>query len=207
MPRKSRRAKDTPTRKGGPEDPAPKADTDHRDTETGRFLPGNRFWEVRSSAGPKPKFDHPDALWAACLEYFEWNTQNPLHEAKAFAYEGAVTVQAMPVMRAMTIGGLCLFLDVEQRTWRDWRDTRPDLLPVITRAEEVIRTQKFEGASAGLLNANIIARDLGLADKQEHTGADGGPIKTEDVSAADVARRVAFILAKGLQPETKETKT
>ena len=31
----------------------------------------------------------------------------------------------------------------------------------------VIRTQKFEGASAGLLNANIIARDLGLSDKTE----------------------------------------
>lgn len=24
--------------------------------EAGRFLPGNRFWEARSSAGPKPKF-------------------------------------------------------------------------------------------------------------------------------------------------------
>lgn len=36
--------------------------------------------------------------------------------------------------------------------------------------EEIIRTQKFEGASADLLNPNIIARDLGLAEKQEHSG-------------------------------------
>jgi hypothetical protein len=35
--------------------------------------------------------------------------------------------------------------------------------------EEIIRTQKFEGASADLLNPNIIARDLGLADKQDNT--------------------------------------
>jgi len=29
-------------------------------------------------------------------------------------------------------------------------------------------TQKFEGAAANLFNANIIARDLGLKDKQQY---------------------------------------
>ena len=67
----------------------------------------------------------------------------------------------------MTIGGLCLFLDISFETWSDWRKNRPDLSDVITRAEQIIRTQKFEGASAGLLVPQIIARDLGLADKQE----------------------------------------
>ena len=32
---------------------------------------------------------------------------------------------------------------------------------------QIIYTQKFEGSAAGLLNPNIIARDLGLNDKQE----------------------------------------
>lgn len=141
--------------------------------EAGRFLPGNRFWEARSSAGPKPIFADGDALWAACVEYFQWVEQNPLHEAKAFAYEGVVKVQAVPKMRAMTIGGLCLFMDIEERTWRMWRDERPDLLPVITRAEAIIYQQKFTGAAADLLNPNIIARDLGLADKKELTSPDG----------------------------------
>lgn len=35
----------------------------------------------------------------------------------------------------------------------------------------------------------------------ELTGANGGPIETADVSEAEIARRVAFTLAKGLQPE------
>lgn len=179
---------------------------DRRDADNGQFLPGNRFWEARSSAGPKPKFATPEALWSACLEYFEWVTTNPLHEAKAFAYEGEVTVQAMPLMRAMTIGGLCLFLDIDRKTWALWRNERSDLLPIVNAAEEVIRTQKFEGASAGLLNANIIARDLGLAEKQEHSGPDGAPIPV-NVDDKDLARRVAFILVKGLQPDPKETKT
>ena len=161
--------------------------------EAGRFLPGNRLWEARSSAGPKPQFADAESLWAACIEYFEWVEANPLHEAKAFAYEGAVTVEPLPKMRAMTIGALCVFLDITERSWRIWRDERPDLLPVITRVEAIIRAQKFEGASAGLLDPRIIARDLGLADRQELTGRDGGPIRTEDNGARD---KLAALVAR-----------
>jgi len=170
-----------------------------RDPETGRFLPGNRFWLERSSHGAKPKFENADDLWAACVEYFEWNASNPLYEAKAFAYEGNVTVEYMPLMRAMTIDGLCLFLDIDNSTWFNWKNDRPDLFNVITRAERVIRKQKFEGASANLLNANIIARDLGLADKSELTGKDGGPIKTETRNQS-IDDLVAEAKALGIDP-------
>lgn len=66
-------------------------------------------------------------------------------------------------------------------------------------AEEIIRRQKFEGAAADLFNPNIIARDLGLADKSELTGKDGGPIETksENVTDLELARRVAFLLTSG----------
>ena len=37
----------------------------------------------------------------------------------------------------------------------------------------MIYEQKFTGAAAGLLNPNIIARDLGLADKTDHASSDG----------------------------------
>lgn len=72
----------------------------------------------------------------------------------------------VPRMRAMTISGLRIFLDVSRKTWDECRG-RKDYLPVVTRVEEVISAQKFEGAGANLLNANIIARDLGLRDKQD----------------------------------------
>ncbi len=141
--------------------------------EAGRFAPGNRFWEARSSHGPKPKFDNPDDLWEACVEYFEWVEENPLWEEKGFAFQGVVTKERFAKMRAMTIGGLCIFLDIDETTWRDWAKTRPDLSPIISRVENVIRHQKFTGAAADLLNPNIIARDLGLADKQDHLSSDG----------------------------------
>ncbi len=48
-----------------------------------------------------------------------------------------------------------------------------DLSEIVAKAEEVIYSQKFAGAAADLLNANIISRDLGLADKTDHTSSDG----------------------------------
>ena len=73
-------------------------------------------------------------------------------------------------MRAMTLDGITLFLDVDRSTWNAWRE-QEDFSEVIARADRVIREQKFSGAAADLLNPNIIARDLGLVDKAstEHT--------------------------------------
>ena len=158
---------------------------------------GNEFWKARSSHGRKPIFATPDDLWNACLEYFEWVEANPLYETKAFAFQGVVTKETLPKMRAMTIDGLCLFLDIGIQTWYDYKG-RDDFSEVTSRAENVIRSQKFAGAAADLLNANIIARDLGLADKSELTGRDGGPIETKEVSDNEMARRIGFMLAKGL---------
>ena len=76
-------------------------------------------------------------------------------------------------MRAMTVAALCMFIGVVHDTWIEWRKNRADFSEVIAWAESVIYRQKFEGASADLLNANIIARDLGLADKKELSSPDG----------------------------------
>ncbi len=137
---------------------------------------GNSFWMQRSSHGRKPKFESADILWEACVEYFQWVEANPLLEAQAFAYQGTVTLKELPKMRAMTLAGLCIFLDVDMKTWAAYR-IREDFIPITTRVDEIIRTQKFEGAAAGLLNPSIIARDLGLSEKNEHSGPSGGPVE------------------------------
>ena len=176
---------------------------DGKDPSSGRFLPRNDFWKVRSTHGRRPKFETPEMLADACEQYFEWTAENPLYEMKPFAYQGAVVQEPVAKMRAMTIGGLCLFLDITEATWHGWKSEksplyRPDLIDVITRAETIIRKQKFEGAAADLLNANIIARDLGLADKSEVSGQGGEPIKVE-MSDTETARRLAFLLTKGVK--------
>jgi len=147
---------------------------------------GNQFWKARSKHGRDKLFASSEALWDACCEYFQWVEDNPLWEVKAFAYQGEVTQEPIPKMRAMTIDGLCLFLDISYETWRDWR-TVEDFSEVVARAEKVIRNQKFSGAAADLLNANIIARDLGLSDKREVTQQSNVHVSA-DMSPQDAAR-------------------
>jgi hypothetical protein len=132
---------------------------------------GNRFWEARSTHGRNPIFKNADELWKTCVEYFEWVEANPLKEEKATQYQGVFVKDTVNRMRAMTIGGLCIFLDISEDTWSNYRD-KEDFLGVTKKVEGIIRDQKFSGAAADLLNPNIIARDLGLRDKQdvEHTG-------------------------------------
>jgi len=131
---------------------------------------GNQFWKARAKHGRDKLFASADALWESCCEYFQWVEDNPLWEMKAYQFQGVPFQDQIPKMRAMTIDGLCLFLDIDLTTWRAWRADE-DFSTVVTRAESVIKSQKFAGAAADLLNANIIARDLGLTDKQavEHS--------------------------------------
>ena len=127
---------------------------------------GNKFWKVRSSHGRKPKFKAPDDLWDAACEYYEWVHKHPLQAAELVKFQGEAKLKRVPKMRAMTIMGLCIFLDISQQAWSEYKQ-RKGFGEVTTRIDNIIRTQKFEGASAELLNPNIIARDLGLSDKQD----------------------------------------
>ena len=142
-----------------------------------QFQAGNKFWLARSSHGRNPIFSDPEQLRNACYEYFEWVEENPLYEEKIFHSSGMITKDTVTKMRAMTISGFCLFLDICENTWANYKK-QPDFLSITLEVEKVIYNQKFAGASADLLNPNIIARELGLADKQqnEHTGVDGKPI-------------------------------
>jgi hypothetical protein len=137
---------------------------------------GNRFWEARSKSGRNPIFSSPEQLWESCVEYFEWAEENPLQEEKATQFQGEFVKTDVSKMRAMTIDGLCIFLDISNDTWRNYRD-REDFFEVTKKTEQIIRQQKFSGAAADLLNANIIARDLGLVDKKEHGSDPNKPVQ------------------------------
>jgi hypothetical protein len=146
---------------------------------------GNQFWKARTKHGRDKIFSNPDVLWDASCEYFQWVEDNPLFENKVTQYQGVPVDMPVAKMRAMTLDGLCLFLDISIQTWHDYKG-RKDFIDVTSRIDSVIRSQKFSGAAADLLNANIIARDLGLSDKQEidHSGnAPVGKVEIEVISA------------------------
>lgn len=129
----------------------------------------NQFWKLRSKHGRDKLFATPELLWEAACSYFQWCEDNPLYEVKGFAFQGTVTKENFPKMRAMTLSGLCFYLHCNEAYFRTFKAQLPegeeDFNTVIKEIETVIFNQKFQGAAADLLNANIIARDLGLADK------------------------------------------
>ena len=124
---------------------------------------GNSFWEARSTHGRKPIWTDPNKMLEACIQYFEWVEANPLWESKPMIANGEIQDAPIAKMRAMTLGGLSIYLGIARKTWDNYRDKK-DFLPIVSMVEEVIRDQKFSGAAAGLLNSNIIARDLNLRD-------------------------------------------
>lgn len=146
---------------------------------------GNQFWKARTKHGREKLFASAELLWEACEEYFQWVEDNPLWENKVAQYQGSPVDMPAAKMRAMTLDGLHLFLDIDESTWRAWR-TDNDFSRVVMIAEKVIRSQKFAGAAADLLNPNIIARDLGLVDKSQQAHI----VKMDDLSDEDLDRLI-----------------
>lgn len=139
------------------------------------FLKGNNFWEYRKKHGKEKKYT-PSELWEGFLDYTQWCESNPWHHNQLIQKTGAVI--GVPTERPYTLTGFCTHIDIVKNTFESYESEGGDYLTITTRIREIIYTQKFEGAAVGAFNANIIARELGLSDKQEHTGKDGSPLLT-----------------------------
>jgi hypothetical protein len=141
---------------------------------------GNQFWKLRSKHGRDKLFATSELLWQAACEYFQWCEDHPLYETRGFAYQGVVTKEEFPKMRAMTLSQLCFYLNCNEAYFRQFKENikdskneiDKDFSTIIHDIEKVIYDQKFQGASADLLNANIIARDLGLKERTDLTSDD-----------------------------------
>ena len=136
-------------------------------------------------------FNKSGELIAGAEKYFEWVARNPFRQMKIETTAGKSKKWASIHPRVPTLDGFCLFLGISRRLWNAWQDPqeqnayRPDLLPVMAEITSMIRDEKFAGAAAGVFRGNIVARDLGLADRMEVSGRDGGPIVSQsDVQAA-----------------------
>lgn len=127
---------------------------------------GNDFYKYVKKPTGRPKKYTPATLWKKAQEYFSWNAKNPLWEMKAFANG---KTKKLPKLRAMTEDAFCLFADIDDNTWIRYKndDGYVEFWDVARRIAKIIYQQKFEGATADLMNANIIARHLGLKDRQE----------------------------------------
>lgn len=134
---------------------------------------GNQFWRLAPKVGRKRIFETPEILWEACCEYFQWSKDNPLIE---YDWKGKPLQKIeIPKIRAMSHSGLAFFLGVstgylpmmlERMSKKDDEESK-EFVNILTRIEQTIFTQNYEGAAANLLNPMIVARYLGIKEKQE----------------------------------------
>ena len=124
------------------------------------------LWEVMKGPGQPPTFSSPQEMWDRAVEYFKWCGQHQLIEEKIGFFQGEPTSGFVGHKRPMTVSGLCIFLNIDRTTWYNYKKN-PEYFNITTAIDETMFEQKFAGAAVGLFNANIIARDLGLTDKQE----------------------------------------
>lgn len=143
---------------------------------------GNQFWKLRSKHGRDKLFATPELLWESACEYFQWCNENPWNKID---YRGKLNEKVeIPTERPFTLTGLCLYLNTNDAYFRQFKANLPpgeiDFSTVITRIEDVIRTQKLEGAIVGAFNPTIVSRELGLKENIDHT-TDGQPISVRIV--------------------------
>ena len=175
-----------------------------KDPKNGKFVKGNTYWQesFKSFRLGRPRlFEDELQLLKACEPYFGWAKANPLTEQRVLIVDGKPAKVEVDVMRAITIKGMCNFLGIGERTWRDMRSDRAELKDAIAFVEQMIFVEKLEGAAAGLLKEQIIMRELGLHDTTKIAGHDGGPIKIEEkpITRIDRARFLAFALREAIE--------
>ena len=144
-----------------------------------KFQQGNDFYKIRSKDGREPIFESPNELIDAANEYFEWVINNPLKEQVLFHAQGVITKGEADKIRPFSREGMCNHMGIVLNTFKNYAKN-PDFLTVTTLIEQIIDNQQYEGAAAGLLNANIIARKLGLSDKSEQTHKIEQPLFGDD---------------------------
>lgn len=142
---------------------------------------GNEFWKARSKHGRDKIFGDSQTMLEAAYEYFQWNQENAWHKNEAIkSGDRCGDLIEVPTERPLTIYGLTQFWGVSKNYLEQFEKALPegekDFSGVIEFIRDVIYRQKFEGAVVGAFNANIISRELGLADRSEHTGKDGSPL-------------------------------
>ena len=111
----------------------------------------------------KVKFEVADDLWQVAFAYFKWADSEDLYESKTVISNGEAEVVYVPKSRPFSLDGFFVHARLCQSTFSDYSQI-DEFKEVAETIKNIIRTQKFDGAAAGIFNATVIIRDLGLTD-------------------------------------------
>lgn len=129
---------------------------------------GNQFWKARSKHGRDSIVQDVETLENAADEYFQWCDDNPILEMDYKVAGGEIVPVSLPHPRAFKKEEFARWCGLSE--WRlvtDLANKGEDFSQVITRIEKTIADQKYDYAVVGMFNATIVARDLGLSDRQD----------------------------------------
>lgn len=144
--------------------------------DKGRFTEGNQWWRKRAKHGRDRIIQDHEALLESAYEYFQ-QTDNRKWTKKDWVGKDAFEVQRENET-PYTKSGLCVFLGIDGwRTIESLKEVSSDFFQVVTHIENIIFTQKIEGASVGAFNASIVSRELNLQENIDLT-TKGNEIKS-----------------------------
>lgn len=120
--------------------------------------------------GRPRKFATPSALLKAFENYLEDRKSRPLISLESESGKvGESKIEKEKEKKKnhpLSIVDFCVYLGCS-RNW--WNELPTDFLGVKNRISDYIFCYQLKGAETGIFNANIVARELGLADKKELT--------------------------------------
>lgn len=124
--------------------------------------------QFKSPLGRPPKYT-PKQLAEEFSNYVQWCKDNPLSENQRTDYQKGYADTTAYKPRRISIEGFRIWLGCSDTWWErlDERKGGEQYVAVKKAIKEYCETYQKDMASAGLLNANIISRLLGLSEKQE----------------------------------------
>lgn len=132
------------------------------------FKKNNQLWRLADPAkvGRPLKWKTPEDLWEDAKGYFKYKDEEPFTSTEVTVSEKGSYSKSIHHKRAYTWQGLFVYLGVPDLKYYKEKD---EFSPILTHIGNIMYEQKFEGASAGVFNSNIISRDLGLRDNHDVT--------------------------------------
>lgn len=124
-------------------------------------------------------------------------TENMLRLARRYHVEYKDAGDEIP-----SVVGLAAYIGRARTTIHRWanEEGKEEFRDILDEINETQAQVLVNNGLNGKFNSNITKLVLGkhgYHDKQEHTGRDGGPIETTELSPLELARQIAFALAAG----------
>lgn len=126
-------------------------------------------YNIGKNPGGRPTaFESEEEIWEVFEKYVE-DRKNKAWTDTAFTKLGPEPVtKSLP----LTVQSFCLFAGISSPTFYNYLKKDHKFFNICSRIKEECEANMFDGATIGAFNHAIIARKLGLSDKQEieHSG-------------------------------------